>query len=250
MLKNTIAFILVLTLSLGLFSHHASADPLVYGDVDVNGQINAMDALVILKCSVGKYEISELLIKYADVNNDSDINASDALLVLRKSVGKLTKFPAEPYAPDVSNMVLKDWLLEYGEVHGSDVVYTYAVDDYTYRIIYSANNDNISVSSWLYEEGDYGFYGTIFLDDYFYGTTMKNISTSEKECEITGYIAPQTFTHNYPIKYTTYTGNEDLRYFFEDISRITICDVLDFFSWFLETYDLELTVADFGFYSF
>lgn len=58
------------------------------GDMDNNGRIDAVDALIVLKTSVGKYTANDDEKQAADVNEDGKINAVDALEILKKAVGK------------------------------------------------------------------------------------------------------------------------------------------------------------------
>lgn len=66
--------------------------PMVFvtcGDADLNGMVNATDALILLKHTVGKTEITDATARLmADYNDDGEMNADDALSVLRKVVGK------------------------------------------------------------------------------------------------------------------------------------------------------------------
>ncbi len=55
------------------------------GDVNNDGTVNPMDALTILRYTVGMEGV-ELDLKKADVNNDGSVNSSDALKVLRMCV--------------------------------------------------------------------------------------------------------------------------------------------------------------------
>ncbi len=68
---------------------------LLYGDVNQDQEVNAKDALMILKSSVGKVVLTESQHQLAELNGDDVINAKDALLVLQKSVGKIEAFPIE-----------------------------------------------------------------------------------------------------------------------------------------------------------
>lgn len=52
------------------------------GDVNKNGILDAGDALLILKNSVGKYDFDEELKKIADVNGDNAVNSADAKWIL------------------------------------------------------------------------------------------------------------------------------------------------------------------------
>ena len=58
------------------------------GDMDNNGRIDAVDALIVLKTSVGKHAANDDEKQAADVNGDGKINAVDALEILKKAVGK------------------------------------------------------------------------------------------------------------------------------------------------------------------
>lgn len=60
----------------------------IRGDVDGDGKTAAADALMILKCVVGKVTLTDAQHKVADLNGNSEIGADDALIVLRIVVGK------------------------------------------------------------------------------------------------------------------------------------------------------------------
>ena len=94
-MKKILFFLLVLLVSMILFSFCASAETTTFGDTDGNGKINANDALIILRHSVGKTTIPEAEICYADTNTDYAVNATDALNVLKYSVGKIKTFKAD-----------------------------------------------------------------------------------------------------------------------------------------------------------
>lgn len=53
------------------------------GDVNLDSEVNAKDALIILKASAKLCELTEEEKVYADVRNDNLINAEDALIVLK-----------------------------------------------------------------------------------------------------------------------------------------------------------------------
>ncbi len=65
------------------------------GDVNEDGEINAKDALEVLKFAVGKTLLTQKQQKAAEVIGDEDINAKDALEILKYSVQKINKFPVE-----------------------------------------------------------------------------------------------------------------------------------------------------------
>lgn len=66
-----------------------------YGDVNGDGEITSVDALITLKASASKYTLDPKQFKAADVNGDGKITSVDALMILKASAGKLEKFPVE-----------------------------------------------------------------------------------------------------------------------------------------------------------
>ncbi len=84
------------------------------GDVNEDKDINAKDALEVLKFAVEKISLSDAAKLRADVNLDDNINAKDALDILKYAVGKLAGFPqreqptvtpTEPPTPDMMPLV-------------------------------------------------------------------------------------------------------------------------------------------------
>ncbi len=65
----------------------ASADSVQYGDVDLNGKLDALDAVYIQRYSAGLENFTDLQLEISDINNDGSINTLDAVIVLRTSVG-------------------------------------------------------------------------------------------------------------------------------------------------------------------
>lgn len=57
------------------------------GDADGNGEVNYMDALLVLRHSVGLENLSKTIVKRCDVDNSGALSYMDALLILRYSVG-------------------------------------------------------------------------------------------------------------------------------------------------------------------
>ncbi len=66
-----------------------------YGDVNGDKEVDAKDALLVLKAAVGKETLTDAQKKAADVNVDNAIDAKDALDILKFAVGKLEHFKAE-----------------------------------------------------------------------------------------------------------------------------------------------------------
>jgi hypothetical protein len=58
------------------------------GDVDEDGEINAKDALAVLKIAVGKLTPTREQMMCADANGDRKADAVDALWILQYAVGK------------------------------------------------------------------------------------------------------------------------------------------------------------------
>lgn len=55
------------------------------GDINADGKINSLDALLILQKAVGKIELNSDQSEAADINSDENINSYDALVALRIS---------------------------------------------------------------------------------------------------------------------------------------------------------------------
>lgn len=70
-------------------------DPVIYGDVDENGKVEASDALATLRYVVQLTTLTEKQQTAANVDGDGKITASDALLILKKVVKLIDQFPVE-----------------------------------------------------------------------------------------------------------------------------------------------------------
>lgn len=53
------------------------------GDVDLNGEVNAQDALIVLRCSLDLMELTHEIWEHGDVNRNGIIDSADALIILR-----------------------------------------------------------------------------------------------------------------------------------------------------------------------
>lgn len=62
------------------------------GDVDEDGKIDSLDALMVLQSSVAKLTLTETGKLAANVNFDNAVDSLDALKILLYSVGKITDF--------------------------------------------------------------------------------------------------------------------------------------------------------------
>ncbi|HRT82679.1 MAG TPA: dockerin type I domain-containing protein, partial [Oscillospiraceae bacterium] len=63
------------------------------GDINGDGNVTAVDALIGLKHVTGEATLSEDQLALADVNGDGKITALDALILLQFISGKLTELP-------------------------------------------------------------------------------------------------------------------------------------------------------------
>ena len=77
----------------GVFTVEAAAAPVLYGDADKSGVVNANDALVVLRWSAGKIGEADIDLAAADVDGSGTVNANDALNILRYSAGKIDVLP-------------------------------------------------------------------------------------------------------------------------------------------------------------
>ena len=64
----------------------------IVGDVNDDGEIDIVDAILIMKHDAGLTEISEKLKEAADVNQDGEIDIADAILIMKYDAGLISKF--------------------------------------------------------------------------------------------------------------------------------------------------------------
>ncbi len=64
-----------------------SAGNVLKGDVSGNGKVEAGDARLALRCSVGLEQLTTLQMKVADMDSNGKLTAADARIILRTSVG-------------------------------------------------------------------------------------------------------------------------------------------------------------------
>lgn len=78
-----------------------------YGDLDNNGVIYTVDALMILHYTVGKITFIDTQKLQGDVTGEGEISAIDALTVLHYVVSKIKKFPVENKDTSTQSMHLQ-----------------------------------------------------------------------------------------------------------------------------------------------
>lgn len=71
------------TADIGTFS----ISSIIYGDVNGDGNVNATDAVWVLKFAAGATMPEGITVNNGDVNNDGNINATDAVWVLKHAAG-------------------------------------------------------------------------------------------------------------------------------------------------------------------
>ena len=57
------------------------------GDVNGDGSITVVDALIVLRASLSLVELTDEQAEFADINGDGFVNITDALVILRISMG-------------------------------------------------------------------------------------------------------------------------------------------------------------------
>ena len=101
MKKQMVSLLLLVGLLLGMLAPSAIAsDGIKVGDVDNDGDINSIDALLVLRFSVGLEKLAVLQQRSADVDGNSDIDSLDAMQILQFSVGRIPAFDAGDYLAD------------------------------------------------------------------------------------------------------------------------------------------------------
>ena len=63
------------------------------GDVNGDGKITAMDALMALQAATGKIDLTDEQKVAANVNGDEEVTAEDALVLLQYATQKISKLP-------------------------------------------------------------------------------------------------------------------------------------------------------------
>lgn len=96
---SAISFVVIFSVVFcNVFTTHASSPN---GDINGDGKVNSMDALIVLQYSVGlSVDIKDF--RAGDVNGDMILNSVDALIILQVSVGliKLEDYSSESTTPE------------------------------------------------------------------------------------------------------------------------------------------------------
>lgn len=68
--------------------------PLLYGDVNGDGEVTSTDAGIVILYLKGKTELAAEQLLAADVNGDGQVTSSDAGNIILYCKGKISSFPA------------------------------------------------------------------------------------------------------------------------------------------------------------
>ena len=72
-----------------------AAKAITSGDVDENGRIDTVDALLTLQAAADKVTLTKAQTIAADVDGEAGVSAADALLILKRATGAIDTFPGE-----------------------------------------------------------------------------------------------------------------------------------------------------------
>lgn len=149
---------------------------------------------------------------------------------------------------------LLEYIYEHGEVDGECVSLGYYTDSGArYSITYRADKDYIYVS-YITEIGDdedyYVFVRTVIdpsdnvMDIFF------SYGPDDDEIQVFGHAKKSTFTAKTPIIVDSYNGPD--KYYFEDVewTREAIVNLLGFLEWYLDEYNVGITLYDLGYKQF
>ena len=116
--KRAVAILLAAS-SVATYAITASANDFEKGDVNRDGSVNAYDALLSLRYSVGLDELDDEQVTLADFDNDGIITASDSLGILRHSVGLDMDIAATEEVPneyvELTELISEEISIEYPE---------------------------------------------------------------------------------------------------------------------------------------
>lgn len=72
-----------------------NCDEILWGDANGDGEVNNVDAMLVLQYTVGLKDAEDLLFELCDVSADGKVNNVDAMMILQRAVGLVSAFPAE-----------------------------------------------------------------------------------------------------------------------------------------------------------
>ena len=144
------------------------------------------------------------------------------------------------------------YIYENGEVDGKCVTLEYYSDPETkYALTHWTDTDTLNLSSF-YRNSKSGFIifsitniepdNPIMEFQFRYGTDGETI--------VEGHVNKRTFTTKTPVTVDYYNGPDE--YYYEDVEwmRESVVDLLGFLEWYLDSYNVGLTLSDLGYTQF
>ena len=113
--------VLLAASSVAAYAITASASDFEKGDVNRDGSVNAYDALLALRYSVGIGELDNEQLELADFDQDGIVTASDSLGILRYSIGldkeydETLETPSEIDVTEITDLITEPTVIEYPE---------------------------------------------------------------------------------------------------------------------------------------
>ena len=142
--------------------------------------------------------------------------------------------------------ILLDYIYQYGT---ADDYFMFVRDNYPnnnqwFSISHNAKADYMNIAIMSIDSN--GTYINIMLnlETGFYSLFYGN------DTELHGYINPSTFTSSTQIQYTNFIGNSSILPSYLDLTRSGLSLTLDWFKWYLDAYNVGVTIQDFGFTAF
>ena len=163
------------------------------------------------------------------------------------STPKTTATSAKPKPMKSAYDKLVEWLIKNGKVNGERVEIKYYPDETTQlKIAYDATDNYAFVSYQLFDSSAL-FYLLDLKPIELNNNCYCSVGEGANMREVYGRINPSTFTSQTPITITKYDGAALDRNDFAEMLRLGTCESIEFLSWFLETYDVGLSISDLGF---
>ena len=123
-------------------------NPVIYGDLDGNGVVQAFDASITLQGAVGLTTLTPAQIIAADVDGNGTIMAYDASLILQYAVGIITIFPVEEMRSEAPLADVKV------SVEDNDLVFTTTGNLFGFEVNASGIEFNNITTDLLFAQND------------------------------------------------------------------------------------------------
>ncbi len=108
MTKRTLTFLLCAVLVVSALALPATAETVLLGDVNKDGQCTALDYFVLKRYVLGTYNVPELALPAADLNGDGAVNAQDYMILKRVILGTYElPTPEEEFPEEMLTAIVK-----------------------------------------------------------------------------------------------------------------------------------------------